>query len=80
MYLYWYHYWHSHNEQTELYHWVPNVFSIPDYFLPQQSLVQIITGHGRFTFYLYCFGLAQHSLGPCGKDCMTFMHYLTHCS
>lgn len=49
------------------------------YFPPFKSLIHILTGHGRFPFYLHRFNLALHSYCPCGQECNTILHYFNEC-
>lgn len=71
--------WSEHHTSTQLYRWTPDVHSLPSYYPPNHHLTTLITGHGRFPFYFFRFGLSHESVCPCGGDCSAVDHYFTVC-
>ncbi|KAH6940800.1 hypothetical protein HPB50_006875 [Hyalomma asiaticum] len=71
--------WRQNNADTDLFKWVPLVSETPHWFPPNQALVTLLTGHGRFHSYFHRFGLLAEPLCSCGATCEATDHYLYDC-
>lgn len=71
--------WKRLGREKELFTWIPTVYNIPEMFPSSHLLTQIITGHGRFPFYLFRFKITNTNNCFCGLPTANFEHYLTTC-
>lgn len=71
--------WRRQGKEKELFTWISTIHNIPDTFPSSHLLSQIITGHGRFPFYLFRFKLTNNNNCFCGLPINNFEHYFTTC-
>lgn len=76
----WNHLWNSESKDSALYQWIRNVKHIPEHFPTDHLSSQALTGHGRFPFYFYRFGIRDNNQCQCGKVAEDIDHYLKDCS
>lgn len=69
--------WILNNADTELFKWVPDVMHLPPDFPPPRQVVFLITGHGRFPFYLHRISLVPSSICFCGVACTSIDHFMS---
>lgn len=75
----WNKYWNLQGKDSYTYQWIKNTQLIPTSFPPNYSLVQAVTGHGRFPFYFKRFAITDHEQCVCGVEAPSFDHYLDSC-
>lgn len=71
--------WNEMGRDKELFTWISTIHDIPDLFPPSNLFSQILTGHGKFPFYLYRFNITSNSNCFCGMIATSFEHYFTTC-
>ncbi|KAL3220663.1 hypothetical protein MRX96_029743 [Rhipicephalus microplus] len=71
--------WRQNNADTDLFKWVPRVLDAPSWFPPNQTLVTLLMGHGRFHAYFHQFILLAEPVCSCGATCEGTDHYLYDC-
>ncbi|KAL3243035.1 hypothetical protein MRX96_020712 [Rhipicephalus microplus] len=71
--------WRQNNADTDSFKWVPHVLDAPSWFPPNQTLVTLLTGHGRFHSYFHRFILLAEPICSCGATCEGTYHYLYDC-
>ncbi|KAH9382308.1 hypothetical protein HPB48_008840 [Haemaphysalis longicornis] len=70
---------HQHRG-TELFRWIPDVSSLPPNFPPHKKITFVITGHGRFPFYLHGLSLLQSPTCFCDAVSTSIDHYMLSCA
>ncbi|KAH9360372.1 hypothetical protein HPB48_012155 [Haemaphysalis longicornis] len=70
--------WQTQHQGTETYKWLPNVLDLLPDFLPPKQATFLITGHGRFPFYLHRLSLITSPACFCG-ELSDIDHYMTRC-
>lgn len=71
--------WTTEGKDSELYQWIRNVKHRPDHFPSDRRTSQALTGHGRFPFYLYRFGIRENNKCQCGLPAENMDHFLKDC-
>lgn len=71
--------WRTFGNDSEVFHWIPSVYHIPDHFPSSFYSTQLVTGHGRFPYYFKRFKITSNTICPCGLRCDSFNHYLQDC-
>ncbi|KAH9382772.1 hypothetical protein HPB48_023331 [Haemaphysalis longicornis] len=72
--------WATNHRGTELFRWIPDVSSLPPNFPPHKRITFLITGHGRFPFYLHGLSLLPSPTCFCGSVCTSIDHYMLSCA
>lgn len=75
----WNNIWNTENREAPLYQWIKNVKQIPEHFPTNYNTSQALTGHGRFPFYFYRFGITENNICRCGEAAENIDHYLEDC-
>ncbi|KAL1421208.1 hypothetical protein MTO96_004219 [Rhipicephalus appendiculatus] len=71
--------WQAEFRHNELHRWVQDLRALPSFFPPPQTLVSLLTGHGRFPQYFYRFHMLDSPRCPCGAYCRDMSHVLHAC-